>query len=855
MKLWFTNTILRLEDSGTRSGGLRIFTLVNQPSPKAKTLQTRILTGSAMLLSGSGFTALLSFAYNIAVARLLGPADFGHAAAIYTILFLFSSVMLSFQIVGAKVAAQQDVAETRDAAYRDYHRSAWIFGIAVAAFLLILRKGITEFLNVPSPTLVVLIAIGIAFYIPLGSRRGYVQGVCSFGKLAWNMVLENAIRLVGAVLLILLGAGVTGVIAANSVAVIVAYFALAPKLSRTGQNPLGLSLAMRELLTALIFFSGVAIINNSGIVLVKHYFSDIEAGLYAAVAMVGRVIFALASAVVNSTFPIIAGAQKEDRKNPRLVLTSLLLVLGIGLIATICLRLAPVSVWNIFLGSGFEIGGANRLSYLMPLYAIMTTIYSLSAVIITYEMSYKVAGASWIQLGFSGLVVASICLFHHSLQQVIYIQTGLMIVLLVAVGTPFVFSFAGEKSRENSGRPIKRIRRVSVDEVIGGFLKSDFDLSLYRDYQEKLGELVYNPDYDNDGDNAIRRALLFLRHRPIWTQVPAESEWYEVEIAQPDLKNIRVFPRAQWARLAKRDFSLERVIARLISRTGKADESLYAKIAFLRRQFLRGGSEPLGAVLLLALTENGPFTVLDGNHRFVAAALDSPFQAGKLRFFCAFSPRMSRCCWCRTNLYTLVLYAFSRVAVATHNSKAELKALLDARGLNIQPAQTAVNAETPRKRQTESKEEAVMASSVPDISVIEAPDHAGNRKAQRIFLKQIEPCIEVKRPRIVLDCSKVRKFDRAFVHLVLCCLEEAMKRNGDVRLAGIPPEARAVLDITGATHLFEIFDNVEEAESSFRPLWNSPQWDETRAAAQLAQTMAALPNALGQATPDEPVSQ
>jgi anti-anti-sigma regulatory factor len=39
------------------------------------------------------------------------------------------------------------------------------------------------------------------------------------------------------------------------------------------------------------------------------------------------------------------------------------------------------------------------------------------------------------------------------------------------------------------------------------------------------------------------------------------------------------------------------------------------------------------------------------------------------------------------------------------------------------------------------------------------------------------------RAYIVLDCSKVGVMDRSAIYLLLCCLEEAMKRNGDVKLA------------------------------------------------------------------------
>lgn len=813
---------------------------VHQSSRAAKTLQSQILSGSVTLLAGSAFAAVLSFAYNISVARLLGPADFGHAAAIYTVLFLFSSITLSFQLVGAKIAAQPGTAEARSAAYRDYHHGAWLFGITAALLLLIFRRGIANYLNVPGPMLVVLIAIGVAFYIPLGSRRGYIQGACSFRQFAGNMVLENAIRLVGAVLLILMGMGVRGVIAANSAAVVIAYFALNPRLKVPGLNPLGLRQAARELLIALAFFSGVAVINNSGIVLVKHYFPDIEAGLYAAVAMVGRVIFALASAIVNSTFPIVAGTGEEERKNPKIVLTSLLLVLGIGCVSAFFLWIAPSSVWSVFLGSGFEIGGDNRLSYLMPLYAIMTTLYALSAVLITYEMAYKVANASWVQLGFSGLVVAAICLFHGSLQEVIYVQTGLMAALLVAVGTPFLINFSRDKNREYAGRPLRRIRPATEDEVIGEFLKNDFDMAIYRDYQG-LSKLVNHADYGSKPDNAVRRALFNLRHRPLWKQLPTDTEWHEVEIEQQDLENIRVFPRAQWARLARRDFALKKIVARLRRDAGITDASLQAKIAILRRQMLHGDSDPFGCVLLLAINESGPFTILDGNHRLIAAALDPPFQMGRLRFFCGISPRMIHCCWCKTNFSNLTRYAINRLVVASHDSEAELAELLRTRSgsdtIPDPPAAWLGN------HKIESEEDASMTVPHPAISVIKAPDRAGNGKAQRRFLKDAEPLMRINRPRIVLDCSGVRQFDKPFVQLLLCCLEEAMKYNGDVRLAGIPPEARAVLDITGASRLFESFDDIDEAKNSYgRISWTKPKKTEPAGDGAGSSSLPAIPN-------------
>lgn len=78
--------------------------------------------------------------------------------------------------------------------------------------------------------------------------------------------------------------------------------------------------------------------------------------------------------------------------------------------------------------------------------------------------------------------------------------------------------------------------------------------------------------------------------------------------------------------------------------------------------------------------------------------------------------------------------------------------------------------------------------------------------------------MKTDRPRIVLDCSNVRQLNRSVVHLLLHCLEEAMKRNGDVRLAAMPPGAGPVLELTGVNRLFDIFNTTAEAVKSFHHL-------------------------------------
>jgi O-antigen/teichoic acid export membrane protein len=656
--------------------------VVTGPTQEAKTLQARILSGSFVLLSGSGLATAINFAYNIALARFLGPTGFGHATAVYTLLTLISAVTLSFQIVSAKMVAQQPTPEGKAAAYRDFHKGAWACGILVGLLLLLSQRAIADYLRLPSPALVALLAIGAAFYVPLGSRRGYIQGAYGFRLLATNLVLEGAVRLGGSLLLIMLGLGVEGVIAANSAAVAVAYLAAVPKLAPATPNKLPWSYALRETLQGMVFFAGQVLINNSDIVLVKHFFPSRAAGLYAAVAMVGRVIFSFSSAVVNTMFPIAAGTRDVERRNLKLLTTSLLLVLTIGSALAITLRLAPAGIWTTFFGSGFAMDGKYGLPYLLALYAITTVIYSLSVVIITYEMSYKIANTSWVQLALSGVLIAGICRFHSSLQQVIVVQLVLMFVLLALVALPFLInalSSSKDRLQTTASQPIRVIRRVSEDEVIGEFLKSDFENSAFRDYQEALRKIVTRPDFDDANENAQRRALLFIRHLALWKELPATTEWYEVEVREEGLDQVRAFPRAQWRKLARGNFSVTEVADRIRRRQNVVEGPFLSKIAAIGDHLHQDDAE-LGAVILIGLNENEPVTILDGNHRLVAAMLASPCRVERLRFLCGLSPRMTECCWYNTNLITLFRYGRNLLTHVVRDPEGELMRLLQSSG-------------------------------------------------------------------------------------------------------------------------------------------------------------------------------
>src|SRR5450755_530072 len=164
----------------TLAGKTRI-TEVSRPLPpgeaqtRAKKLRHKLLGGSLTLLAGSGLVGVTNLVYNVVTARLLGPTGFAHATAVYTLLMLASAITLSFQVVCAKYIASHDSPDDKAAIFSTLHLRAWMAALLIGSLLFFFNRALTAYLNLPDPVLISLLAVGAAFYIPLGVLRGYIQ--------------------------------------------------------------------------------------------------------------------------------------------------------------------------------------------------------------------------------------------------------------------------------------------------------------------------------------------------------------------------------------------------------------------------------------------------------------------------------------------------------------------------------------------------------------------------------------------------------------------------------------------------------------------------------------------------------
>ncbi|WP_027877492.1 lipopolysaccharide biosynthesis protein [Meiothermus cerbereus] len=385
----------------------------------------RFLQNSLVLFAAMLVVNVLNYGYALVLGRWLGPAEYGSYAAFMSLFLLLTVLPLALQQVGARHAAAGSSALT-------YTRlQALRLGGALGAVLILLSLPLGQLSTLP-PLWYVMLGAFLPLYALLGAARGEIQGRQLQGQLGTNMVLEHLSKIGLTLPALLLLPGATAAVAATLVGVGVALAALRKTLGAQGsaRPEGGYMLATGSNLLAQ------ALILNADVLLAKALLEPTQAGLYAAVAMIGRIVFYGSWAVGMAVFPMVAQAHAQGR-NPTYLLgwafssVALISLAFIGVCAV-----APEWVVQTLFGPGY-IAAAP----LVAPYALMTTLYALANVIANHFLAQGYGQLGWWGLGAGLLQLLLMLVWHGSGLELIVAQgvaKGLLLLGFMLIATQHV---------------------------------------------------------------------------------------------------------------------------------------------------------------------------------------------------------------------------------------------------------------------------------------------------------------------------------------------------------------------------------------------------------------------------------
>lgn len=207
---------------------------------------------------------------------------------------------------------------------------------------------------------------------------------------------------------------------------------------------------------------------------------------------------------------------------------------------------------------------------------------------------------------------------------------------------------------------MRKLRRITEAEIIAEFLRGEFFQKEYDADRDRFSSLVEHPNLTDATENEIRRILLFRRRDTMWWELPEDRQWWEIEFEPEDVEQVSVFPRAHWRKIARGNFRALDVAARIRQLKSSEPNEFAKKISDICANL--STDLPQGMVIFLGVDEDRRVTLLEGNHRFIAALLaGGPEHLRNARMVAVFSPQMEKCCWYKTSLFTLTRCLKNRI--------------------------------------------------------------------------------------------------------------------------------------------------------------------------------------------------
>jgi O-antigen/teichoic acid export membrane protein len=401
------------------------------------------LLGGALLFGSTTIVNAGNYAFNLILGRWLGPADFADASLIVTLFLVITFVAVALQMASAKFTAAYQAGEQPAqvvALRRWMGRFAWLAGLVLLALFAGGAPLWQGFFQTGSAWPFAIFALGVPFYFALGVDRGVLQGQTRFGVLSLTYQVEMWARLVIALLLVALGWSVFGAVTALTLSLVATWITgfvilSARRWRATSRREPAIDLPHDERQAVARFagpvvaaLAGQILINNSDVLIVKHFFAAEAAGRYAALALIGRIVFFATWSVVTVLFPIVA--RRHQRGEPHRGL----LYGGLGLVAAIsgaivgATLVAPELIVRVLFGAEYV-----PVAGLLAPYAIATALYALANVVISYRLSLDHGGGSLLALAAGLVQVAGLWLMHGSLRDVVLVQVFVMAGLFIAL--------------------------------------------------------------------------------------------------------------------------------------------------------------------------------------------------------------------------------------------------------------------------------------------------------------------------------------------------------------------------------------------------------------------------------------
>ncbi len=400
-----------------------------------KLFSDSLARNSAIVFAGSMTSNVLAYVYHLFMGRLLGPSGYGELASLLSLLYIFTIPILVAQTVLIKfISGFKAHGETGQTKTLFLQSTKLFIIISVVLFPVALLTGpyVTSFLHLSNPTLFTLLYFFLVISLLTIATGSVLTGYQKFVWVSAMTALAILIKLVISIPFVRWD--VSGVMLAAVLASILAYglyfiplrFLLTAraKPSQLKHRDM-LGFAVPTLLTQL----GITSLYSTDIILVRHFFSARDAGIYAALAILGKIVFYASSAVPTVLFPIASERSAAGTKTKKLIVSAVGIVAAISAGITLAYFLFPNIIVSLLFGNAYNTAGS-----MLGLFAVFLSLFSIGSIITTACLAVGSVRIWFFAVAAAIAQIIGISMFHASISGVITINIGVCLLYDIVAG-------------------------------------------------------------------------------------------------------------------------------------------------------------------------------------------------------------------------------------------------------------------------------------------------------------------------------------------------------------------------------------------------------------------------------------
>jgi O-antigen/teichoic acid export membrane protein len=388
-----------------------------------KIKQDELVRSGGIFLVGSLLVAILNYLYHLFMGRMLGPEEYGVLGSLFAIVYLVTFAGATFNKVISKFTAELNgIGQKAALKYLIINGllKISIFSSILFIIYLLFIPLIAKFMHLTDYIGLVIVGLIAFLSILMSVIIGALNGMEKFVWQNGLNLITTALKFSIALLLVYLGFGADGALVAIAIGILavigISFWPLknelTTKISKKIQTRNVYLYAIPVLIASVLPIVAITLDQ----VLVKHFFTSIDAGFYAAAGNIAKIIWFGSGFLVSAIFPKIVSRKAKGKDTSRLLIKSLIYTSFLAFIGVGILSATPRLIVLLMYGKEYL-----EIVPIVGLFGVALGVFSINQILIAYNLAMQKYGFLWYILIGLILQIVGMILFHSVLSDIIKI--------------------------------------------------------------------------------------------------------------------------------------------------------------------------------------------------------------------------------------------------------------------------------------------------------------------------------------------------------------------------------------------------------------------------------------------------